>query len=307
MACGKTTAAADILRSCKACNALVTGRNPILRRPPSACLSRTRKTMQKIHNLMRTGARPWFCGLLLGLAVWWPPVLAEVVRVAAASNLKFVLADIESQYRKQTGLQTEFIFGSSVQLARQIRQGLPVQLFISADEDQVAWLHQAGLTRDAGQRYAMGRLALISPKRNGISLGQGLAAALQALQPADKLAIANPQLAPYGLAAQEVLQKTASWPALKNRLVLGENVGQATQFVLGGAAPLGLTAYSLTLAPEVADRLQVWPVPAGMHAPLPQRLVLLKGASAQAEALRDHLLGPATRTLWQKHGYALPQ
>ena len=256
---------------------------------------------------MRACARAWICSLLAALVGCAPQARAEALRVAAASNLKFVLADIESQYRQQTGVKTEFSFGASVQLARQIRQGLPVQLFISADEEQVAWLQQAGLTRDAGQRYAMGRLALISPKASGLPVGQGLEAALKALRPADKLAIAHPQLAPYGLAAQEVLQKTAAWPALQKQLVLGENIGQATQFVLSGAAALGLTAYSLTLAPEAADRLQVWPVPLALHAPLPQRLVLLKGAGPQAEAFRDHLLSPATRALWQKHGYALPQ
>jgi molybdate transport system substrate-binding protein len=263
--------------------------------------------MQKIHNLMRALVRCGLSALLMGLLWPVPAVQAEPVRVAAASNLKFVLADIESQYRQQTGRQTEFTFGASVQLARQIRQGLPVQLFISADEEQVAWLQQAGLTRDAGQRYAMGRLALISPKASGIPVGQGLEAALQALQATDRLAIAHPQLAPYGQAALETLQKTTAWPALQKQLVLGENIGQATQFVLSGAAPLGLTAYSLTLAPEAADRLQVWPVPAALHAPLPQRLVLLKGAGPQAEALRDHLLGPAARALWLRHGYALPQ
>ena len=256
---------------------------------------------------MRTCVRALFCALLgwaLGLA---SPVQAQVLRVAAASNLKFVLADIESQYRQQTGIKTEFSFGSSVQLARQIQQGLPVQMFISADEQQVDWLHQAGLTRDAGQRYAMGRLALISLRASGIPVDQGLEAALKALKPSDKLAIANPQLAPYGLAAQQTLQKLGVWSALQKQLVLGDHIGQATQFVLSGAAPLGLTAYSLTLAPEVADKLQVWPVPASLHAPLPQRLVLLKGAGAQAEAWRDHLLGPAARAIWQKHGYALPQ
>lgn len=259
--------------------------------------------MQKMHHFMRALGGLVLLLLLLGGA----RAQAEVLRVAAASNLKFVLADIEAQFRQHTGQVTEFSYGASVQLARQIQQGLPVQLFISADEAQVAWLAQVGLTRDAGQRYAMGRLAMVSPKGSGIPLGQGPQAALQALRPTDKLALANPQLAPYGLAAQQMLQKLGVWERVRPQIVWGDNIGQATQFVLSGAAPLGLTAYSLTLAPEAAGKLQVWPVPESMHAPMPQRLVLLKGAGPQAQAFRDYLLGPAARPLWEKHGYGLPQ
>lgn len=238
----------------------------------------------------------------LGLLVQGQPL-----RVAAASNLKFVLADLEGEFRQQTGQKAEFSLGASVQLARQIQQGLPVQLFISADEEQVAWLAQAGLTRDDGQRYALGRLALISRKGSGISLGQGLPAAVAALKPGDKFAIANPQLAPYGRAAQEMLQRSGLWATVQKQLVLGDNIGQATQFVLSGAAPLGITAYSLTLASDAADKLQVWPVPTALHAPLPQRLVLLRNAGPQAVAFRDFLLSPAAQPVWLRHGYALPQ
>ena len=266
--------------------------------------------MQNMHDFMqvmtrrRCAVQLLSLGLAASLAL---PAQAQTFRVAAASNLKFVLADLESQFRQKTGQKTEFSFGASVQLVRQIRQGLPVQLFISADEEQVVWLVQAGLTRDGGQRYALGRLALISPKGSGIAVGQGLEVAIKALKPSDKFAIANPQLAPYGRAAQEILQKTGAWPAVQKQLVLGDHIGQATQFVLSGAAPLGITAYSLTLAPEAADKLQVWPVPANLHAPLPQRLVLLKNAGTQAVAFRDFLLSPAAQPTWLRHGYALPQ
>lgn len=229
------------------------------------------------------------------------------LKVAAAANLKFVLADIETQYKQQTGQAVQFNFGSSVQLARQIQQGLPVQLFISADEDQVAWLHQNGLTVDGGQRYAQGRLALVALLSHPLAKAANLEAALRGLHRDDKLAIANPQLAPYGLAAQQAVQKTGLWDRLHPQLVLGENIGQATQFVLTGAAPLGFTAYSLTLAPGTEGRLKVWPVPLQLHAPLNQRLVLLKGVSPQAQAFKDYLLGPQARALFQKHGYALPQ
>lgn len=256
---------------------------------------------KRLHHLGRS------LSITLLAAILSLPTEAQNLRVAAAANLKFVLADLESLYRQKTGQKIEFNLGASVQLARQIQQGLPVQLFISADEAQVAWLAQAGLTRDAGQRYAFGRLALISPRGSGVPVDQGLQTALKALNPGDKFAIANPQLAPYGRAAQEVLQQSGAWSRLQKQLVLGDHIGQATQFVLSGAAPLGITAYSLTLAPEAAERLQVWPVPSAMHAPLPQRLVLLRNAGSQAVAFRDFLLSPASHAVWLRHGYALPQ
>ena len=281
--------------------------------------------MQKMHDFMRSPFLPVQMTVrrLALVLTWgavvagvWPAVQAQTVlsnppgpplKVAAAANLKFVLADIETQYRQQTGQAVQFNFGASVQLARQIQQGLPVELFISADEQQVDWLQGQGLTRDAGQRYAIGRLALIGLQTQPLAKAASLEAALRALAPTDKLALANPQLAPYGLAAQQALQKTGLWSTVQKQVVLGENIGQATQYVLTGAAPLGFTAYALTLAPETAARLKVWPVPAELHAPLNQRMVLLKGASPQAQAFRDYLLGPQAKALFLKHGYALPQ
>lgn len=277
--------------------------------------------MQKMHDFMRSlfwraGTPASRRAVLLAWGLVWmgvgPTAQAQTapagpLKVAAAANLKFVLADIEAQYRQQTGQSVQFNFGASVQLARQIQQGLPVQLFISADEEQVAWLQQNGLTQDSGQRYAIGRLALIGLQAHPLAKSASPEAALRALAPADKLALANPQLAPYGLAAQQVLHKTGVWPRLQKQLVLGENIGQATQYVLTGAAPLGFTAYALTLAPETAGQFKVWPVPPDWHAPLNQRMVLLKGASPQAQAFRDYLLGPQAKALFVKHGYALPQ
>lgn len=277
--------------------------------------------MQKMHEFMRclfcghpsrAGLcavwRVWaLCAWLLAGAVQAQTGPSQPLKVAAAANLKFVLADIASQYRQQTGQEVQFNFGASVQLARQIQQGLPVQLFISADEAQVDWLHSQGLSQDGGQRYAIGRLALVVLRSHPLAKADSPEAALRALGPADKLALANPRLAPYGVAAQQVLQKIGVWPKLQHQVVLGDNIGQATQFVLTGAAPMGVTAYALTLAPETLGQFKVWPLSAELHAPLNQALVLLKGASPQAQAFRDHLLGPQARALFLKHGYALPQ
>ena len=229
------------------------------------------------------------------------------IKIAAASNLKFVLADLTSQYKQQTGVQVDVNLGASGNLARQILQGLPVEQFISADEAWVAELAKAGRTVDAGQRYATGRLALIVPKNSALPLPQGLAAVVRAMRPSDKFAIANPALAPYGVAAEEALLRAGVGPLPGGQKVLGDHIGQATQFVATGAAQAGITALALAQAPEIASSVQFLPLPTELHAPLHQRMVLLKGAGAAAANWHKFLLSPAAQAVWVRHGYALPQ
>lgn len=274
--------------------------------------------MQKKHRVMRTKllrvdgvARRFF----MLTALVWPIVtprmaLAQTptrIKIAAASNLKFVLADLTSLFHQQTGIQVDVNLGASGNLARQILQGLPVEQFISADEDRVAELFKAGRTLDAGQRYAAGRLALIVPLNSALPLAHGLAAVVRGLKPGDKFAIANPALAPYGVAAEEALKRSGAVPLAARHKVLGDNVGQATQFVATGAAQAGITALALTLAPEMALKLQVLALPENLHAPLHQRMVLLQGASPAAQSWQRFLVSPQAQAVFVRHGYALPQ
>ena len=168
------------------------------------------------------------------------------------------------------------------------------------------WSAQAGLTLDAGARYATGRLALVIPKNSTLPLSQGLAAVVRALKPDDKFAMANPKLAPYGLAAEQALQRSGVGSLPERQKVLGEHIGQATQFVATGAAQAGITALALTQAPEIADRLQVLPLSETLHAPLHQRMVLLRGAGPAAVAWQRFLLSPQAQAVWVRHGYGLP-
>ena len=229
------------------------------------------------------------------------------IKIAAASNLKFVLADLKSLFQQATGIQVDVNLGASGNLARQILQGLPVEQFISADEDRVAELFKAGRTLDAGQRYATGRLALIVPSNSALPLAQGLAAVVRSLKPGDKFAIANPALAPYGVAAEEALQRSGVAPLAARRKVLGDNVGQATQFVATGAAQAGITALALAMVPEMANKLQVLALTEKLHAPLHQRMVLLQGASPAAQAWQLFLASPQAQAVFIRHGYGLPQ
>ena len=274
--------------------------------------------MQKKHDHMRkapeAGFKPrrrfgWMAVLAAScLAPWASQAQSPVrIKIAAASNLKFVLADLSSQYRQQTGVQVDVNLGASGNLARQILQGLPVVQFISADEAWVAELDKAGRTVDAGQRYAMGRLALIVPKNSALPLAQGLAAVVRAMKPSDKFAIANPALAPYGVAAVEALQRSGVGSLPAHQKVLGDNIGQATQFVATGAAQVGITALALAQAPEIVQSLQVLPLSTDLHAPLHQRMVLLKGVGAAAADWHRFLLSSTAQAVFVRHGYALPQ
>ncbi len=249
------------------------------------------------------------------LGVPWVAALAQTqgkaeprpIRIAAASDLKFALAHAVGSFEPQNGVKVELSFGSSGNFARQILQGLPVDIFMSADEDWAFKVANAGLSHggsaDRGVVYAQGRLALLVPSASSISLDPQLKG-LQAQWPSvRKFAIANPALAPYGRAAQQALQKLGLWTTVQPQLVIGENVAQATQFVAAGAAQAGITALSLAVAPEVSALTRHLALPAQLHAPLSQRMVLLKGASASAQALYSHLQTAQISDLLKNHGF----
>jgi molybdate transport system substrate-binding protein len=225
------------------------------------------------------------------------------IRVAAASDLKFALAELATQYERQSGVPVQLSLGSSGQFAQQIRQGLPVDLYMAADEAFVFPLADAGLTLDRGAVYALGRIAFVVPAASRLALEPGLPALRGAVGGMRHFAIANPEHAPYGRAAQEALQHLGLWQALQPKLVLGENVAQATQYVSSGAADAGITALALALAPEVARLTRSLPLPAEWHAPLRQRMVLLRAAAPAAADFYRFLQSAAARAALARHGF----
>jgi molybdate transport system substrate-binding protein len=230
-------------------------------------------------------------------------------RIAAASDLSFALAEVARQFTAETGQRVTLVFGSSGTLTRQIQDGAPFELFLSADEAFVAQLQTAGLTRDAGMLYAIGRLALFAPTGSPLVPAEGLAG-LQRLLDAGRVtrfAIANPEFAPYGRAAEAALRTQGLWDALRPRLVLGDNVSQAAQFATTGNAIGGLIAHSLAVAPAMAGRGSFSLVPEGHHPPLRQRMVLLPRAGPVAERFYRYLAQPDTRVILERYGFAVPQ
>jgi molybdate transport system substrate-binding protein len=223
--------------------------------------------------------------------------------VAAAANLQPVLGELVPLFERQQKGRITLNTGSSANLVRQIQQGLPAELFLSADEDFALRLVDAGLTPDRGVVYATGRIVLVVPADSPLALDpqlKGLAAGLPAI---NKFAMANPELAPYGKAAVQALQKLNLWPALQGKVVLGESIAQATQYVSTGAAQAGITALSLALAPELAGRVRYVLIPDDLHAPVRQRMVLLKSARPAALAFYEFLQSPQAKAVLTRYGY----
>lgn len=231
---------------------------------------------------------------------------SQAVRVAAASDLQFALAELAVTFQKETGVSVDLNLGSSGNFARQIRQGLPADLFMSADESFVASLADAGLTQDGGVLYALGRIALFASHGSPLALDARLEGLRQGWSRLSKFAIANPEHAPYGRAARQALEKLGMWEMVQPRLVLAENVSQAAQFVATGAAQAGITALSLVLAPQVARQGRHVVLPDDLHAPLRQRMVLLKSARGTARSFYDYLQSPPARAVLQRYGFSQP-
>ena len=227
--------------------------------------------------------------------------------VAAAANMQTALTELVPLFEKQDNRRLSLTIGSSANLVRQIQQGLPAELFLSADEDFVLRLADAGLSIDRGAVYATGRIVLATPKDSPLKLDPQLAGLKETLNSApdsvQKFAIANPELAPYGKAAVQALQKQAIWPLLQAKVVMGENIAQTTQYISSGAAPAGITALALVLAPAVANKVRYVVVAPELHAPIRQRMVLLKTAGPTARAFYDFLLSPAAKQVLQRYGY----
>lgn len=251
---------------------------------------------------------PRFLAALLAALLLGAVPATAAPGVAAASDLKFALDEIARAWARESGAAVRLTYGSSGNFRRQIAEGAPFELFLSADESYVLALAKDGRLEDEGVPYAVGRLVLFAPAGSPVDPERGLAglAALARAGRVDKIAIANPAHAPYGRAAREALQGSGAWAALEGRVVLGENVSQAAQFAVSGNASAGLFAYSLTFTPAVAGRGRFALVPESLHAPLRQRMALVKGAGGEARAFYRYLQGPAARAIFTRYGFSLP-
>ena len=250
------------------------------------------------------------CALLFVSGTLTQQVRAETVPVvAAAASLRYALDDIAAAFEQQTHQHVRFTYAATRSLMHQIENGAPYELFLAADEESVRRLADKGRTQGAPSVLARGRIALVAPSGSPVSVDGELAGLADALAAGnvDHVAIANPEVAPYGRAAREVLQKAGLWDDLTARLVSGENVGQAAQFATTGAAQAGLIAYSLAVSSEVAPRVTVALIREDWHHPINHGMALLKGAGETARAFAAFLKSEQARAILERSGFAAPQ
>ena len=231
-------------------------------------------------------------------------VQAQPLRVAVAANAQFVMESLSEAFQKQTGVKIDAIISSSGKLTTQIQQGAPFDVFLSADMDYPNTLYQQHLTTSGPVVYAYGSLVLWT--MGDVKLSPDL----KLLQsPAIRhIAIANPATAPYGEAAVSLLEYKKLCDAVRPRFVFGESISQVNQYVLTGAAEVGITAKSVVLGPEMKGRGHWIDLPPPGYIPIAQGVVVLKrtGQMKAAEQFVQFLRSPAARRILQQFGYRIP-
>jgi molybdate transport system substrate-binding protein len=238
----------------------------------------------------------------LALLLLSPLVRADEVQVAVASNFAAPMKAIVAEFGKATGHKAQLSFGATGKFYAQIRNGAPFHVFLSADDETPAKLEQEGLA-EPGSRftYAVGTLALWSARPDFVDAkGEVLSRGAFA-----HLAIANPKLAPYGAAAMETLDKLGLTSTLQAKLVQGENIAQAHQFVGSGNAELGFVALSQIMKDGRIGAGSAWIVPAEMHRPIRQDAVILASGrdNAAANALLRFLRSRPAQAIIRSYGY----
>ena len=233
-------------------------------------------------------------------------VFAQVATIAVAANMKDAFAEIAAEFKSTGKPEMRVVYGSSGNFAAQIMNGAPFSLFIAADEQFPLELFKNGKTVDDGSVYAIGKLVIITKTSSGIHLLDSKSDIAKAISKANKVAIAKPELAPYGRAAVQYLKAEGLWDLAKDKLVYADNIGAATTYVASGAADLGFTAFSLAKSPELLKQTSYKAVDTKMYEPIKQRMVLIKGAPQEAQDLYRFMQGPKAKAILQKYGYSTP-
>ena len=233
--------------------------------------------------------------------------VAEEITIAAASDLSFAFREIATEYEKSSGNQVRLTLGSSGNFYAQIQNGAPFDLYFSADIAYPRKLEEAGLTVPGSlYQYAVGRIVLWTGHESRIDVTKGFEVLREPT--VKKIAIANPKHAPYGRAAVAAMEYYKVYDQVKDRLILGENISQAAQFIESGACDIGIIALSLAIAPAMKSKGTYWEVPAEAHPPLDQGAVILKQSKNQEAARQflEFIKGPQGQEIMKRYGFTLP-
>ena len=234
-----------------------------------------------------------------------PALASDSPLVAVASGMQFAIREIADSFQQDTGIELRITLGASGKLFRQIENNAPFELFIAADDSLVQKLEQQQRMRTPRVIIARGRLAVFaahgSPWQADAEL-RGLASALDANQ-VTKFAIANPAHAPYGQRAREALQSAGLWAQVKDRLVIGENVAQATQFAISGAAQGGIIAPSLLMSDKTSNRGEYALLPEAWHQPILHSMVLLQNSDETTMKFFHYLQSAKAQQILSRNGF----
>jgi molybdate transport system substrate-binding protein len=256
--------------------------------------------------------RKWFLvlPLIISLFLAQHEVRAQQkqIRIAAAADLKFAMGELAEKFEKQTGTKVNITYGSSGNFFSQMQNGAPFDLFFSADTEYPRKLEAAGLAEPGTlYEYAVGRIVIWTPAGAKVDVAkQGWKTLLDAR--VEKIAVANPEHAPYGRAAVAALQKAGIYETVKPKLVYGENISQAAQFVQSGNAQAGIVAMSLAVSPAMRDGKR-WEIPAEMHPAIEQGAIVLKHAQNKeaARVFLEFVKSAVGRATLAEYGFAFPE
>src|ERR1700730_9012893 len=271
-----------------------------------ACLDGQRQPSVPI--LMRAGGSVRSVLTVACLLLGCRFVAAQGLTVAAASDLQSALPAMVSQFEKETGQQVKLIFGSSGNFFTQIQNGAPFDVFLSADIDYPRRLEGSGQAeRGSLYEYATGHIVLWTRNDSGIDVKRGLTVLTEAR--VRRVAIANPEHAPYGRAAVAALRHEKLYERVRQKLVLGENISQAAQFAQTGSADVGLLALSLALSPALKSSGTYVDVPESWYRPIEQAAVALSSSrqKALARQFTNYLRKLGSVRLLQSYGFGVPQ
>ena len=232
----------------------------------------------------------------------------QEIRIAAAADLKFAMGELTVEFEKQSGTKVNVTYGSSGNFFSQLQNGAPFDLFFSADIEYPKKLEAAGLAEPGTlYEYAVGRIVIWTPADARVNVAkEGWKTLLDAS--VKKIAIANPEHAPYGRAAIAALQNAGIYESVKSKLVYGENISQAAQFVQSGNAQAGIVAMSLAVSPAMHDGNR-WEIPVEMHPAIEQGAIVLKDAKNKeaARVFLEFVKSSAGRAILAKYGFAFPE
>lgn len=224
------------------------------------------------------------------------------LNIAVAANMQFAMKEIIKEFKEQTGIECQMMNSSSGKLTAQIKEGAPYHIFVSANMKYPQDLFDAGFTTSKPEVYAFGRLVLWSNM-------EAMKVSLEALnnKNINHIAIANPKMAPYGLAAKEVLENLGLYEELENKLVFGESIAQCNQFILSKSAEMGFTAKSVVLSQNAKDQGQWIDVDDSLFSPIAQGAVIIKQNEMQAEAKEfyEFLFSDRAALILEEYGYKM--